>query len=231
MANTKYSRLNPQKYRDRDTLTYSGYWCGEMISFKREFRGHVFTDEECEALLAGQLVEVHNIQGKRGRYAVQGKLSRVDRGFMSLVKFDVLDTIPNNPNHKFGMPLYDLHPKAVIQTSEDVDLNDNDLDGIYFGDMADVMRDAKAYQEQQLMAAEAALAALHDENEDYLNIADENPYGDFEEHELFGVSDEISDSVPDNEVSADVVMDFSDEDYDDFDDEDIMFDDIVVENN
>lgn len=220
MQNSKYSRLNPGQYRNQDDFSYTGVWRGETVTFSRMFRGHLFTNEECEALCAGHLIEVHNIQGRHGVYAVQGQLLKVDRGFLSTVKFDVLDIVPNNPNHVFGMPLYDLHPSSS-GVDEVVDLNDDDLSGICFGNIADVMRDAELYREHREMAESAALAALDDTDDaygdsEYLNIADENPYGDFEEHELFEMQNSGN--------TVDTSDDFCDEDYDDLDDDDVMLD-------
>lgn len=55
----------------------SGVWNGENISFKRDWGGHHFTDEECEALLAGKEIEILGLVSKAGKpYGVKGKLTR-----------------------------------------------------------------------------------------------------------------------------------------------------------
>ena len=92
---------------------YSGFWHGRPVTFPRDFRGHRFSDEECEALCKGQRIEVHNIQGMNCKYAVQGRLQVQDIGLGPSVRFVVIDTVPNNPDYVFGMELY-----PVSDTSE-----------------------------------------------------------------------------------------------------------------
>lgn len=56
-----------------------GTWNGREIRFKKNFRGHVFTDEECKALLAGESVEVRGLKAKSGgTYGVHGKLAEME---------------------------------------------------------------------------------------------------------------------------------------------------------
>lgn len=53
-----------------------GVWNGKDISFTREWGGHKFTDEECEALLDGKEIEVKDLVSSSGNtYGVKGKLS------------------------------------------------------------------------------------------------------------------------------------------------------------
>ena len=58
---------------------YSGTFVnGETISFSREWRGHRFTDDECEKLLKGQTLVVRDLVSKKNpdkTYAMQGKLT------------------------------------------------------------------------------------------------------------------------------------------------------------
>lgn len=54
-----------------------GTWKGKAIRFNRVFRGHRFTDDECQRLLAGEEIEVTDlISSKTGStYGVRGKLT------------------------------------------------------------------------------------------------------------------------------------------------------------
>lgn len=44
----------------------TGVWKGKNVSFKRNFRGHELTDEECEQLLAGEKIEIRGLKAKSG---------------------------------------------------------------------------------------------------------------------------------------------------------------------
>ena len=58
---------------------YEGMWNGEPVKFNRVWRGHRFTDEECEALCNGENVEVRGIiSPKTGHeYGVSGHLDNL----------------------------------------------------------------------------------------------------------------------------------------------------------
>ena len=54
---------------------FTGLWNGEQVSPKRVFRGHRFTDEEVDALLAGETIQIRGLKAKTGNeYGVYGKL-------------------------------------------------------------------------------------------------------------------------------------------------------------
>lgn len=110
---SRYSQIQSGRYQKSETAMYSGFWHGRPVTFPRDFRGHRFSDEECEALCKGQRIEVHNIQGMNCKYAVQGRLQVQDIGLGPSVRFVVIDTVPNNPDYVFGMELY-----PVSDTSE-----------------------------------------------------------------------------------------------------------------
>lgn len=56
---------------------YEGKFKGKDIRFNRVFRGHRFTDDECESLLAGDEIEITDLVGKTGKtYGVKGKLTQ-----------------------------------------------------------------------------------------------------------------------------------------------------------
>lgn len=70
---------------------YKGTWQGEPVEFARTWGGYRFSDEECEALLAGKEVLVRGVYSNRirKRYNCRGKLAhRSYKGF-DYVGFDV----------------------------------------------------------------------------------------------------------------------------------------------
>lgn len=228
MGKSIYSQINPARYRDKSVNQYHGRWRGEDISFNREFRGHIFTDEECAALCRGERIEVHNIRGSRGTYAVQGRLARVNLGLLSSVKFDVIDVVPNNPHYQYGMPLFNLTlstresrpTEKKYADEEDVVLNDDDIEGIYFGEPSDLLKSVDEYKQREKEAAEMAKAAAEaaiddtyeEEDDEFAQITDDD----------FDTSLDFDDAiVQENTSYADGSSylsendDFQDSDYDD----------------
>ena len=161
---TRYSGLVGRSGRPEPVDdAYQGVWHGTEVSFDRNFRGHRFTDEECRALCNGERIEIHNIVNRHGVYAVQGHLEENTIAFLGGVKFVVLDTVPNNPDFHYGMPLHSIdavQEKYKLNTDV-VDLDDNsDLEGILFEDPRDILERSKD------MAAKASEAALSDKGND-----------------------------------------------------------------
>lgn len=70
-----FENTNPEKQRNEDDY-YTGTFKKKEIRFHRVFGGYRFTDEECQKLLAGEEIELHNLQGKKGTYSAKGKLER-----------------------------------------------------------------------------------------------------------------------------------------------------------
>lgn len=138
MIQTRYSKLKT-KESHQDIETYKGIWNHAPCEFKRDFRGHRLTDEECAGLCRGEKIEIHNLKNKFASvYAVACKLNLKENMFGEIVTMiEVLDTVPNNPNHKYGDALYNANPyKVAINISNEsdddfvLDLNDDDLIGI-----------------------------------------------------------------------------------------------------
>lgn len=138
MIQTRYSKLKT-KESHQDIETYKGIWNHASCEFKRDFRGHRLTDEECAGLCRGEKIEIHNLKNKFASvYAVACKLNLKENMFGELATMiEVLDTVPNNPNHKYGDALYNANPyKVAVNISNDsdddfvLDLNDDDLIGI-----------------------------------------------------------------------------------------------------
>lgn len=108
---------------------YHGVRAGVQIAFDRVFRGYRFTDDECAALVAGDRIEVHNLQGTRGVYAVEGKLNY--NSLLQKYRFETENVIPNNPEYVFqkgvGQGIY-----RSAEVMESIHLSDDDLKGISF---------------------------------------------------------------------------------------------------
>lgn len=111
---SRYSQIKTDRYKESERQMYTGFWHGRPVTFPREFRGHLFSEEECEALCKGQRIEVHNIQGMNCKYAVQGRLQVQDIGLGPSVRFVVIDTVPNNPDYVFGMELYPVSDASEL---------------------------------------------------------------------------------------------------------------------
>jgi DNA topoisomerase-3 len=57
----------------------SGTWNGKQVSFKKEWAGHKFTDDECNALLRGEEITITGLKSKTGStFGVKGKLDTYD---------------------------------------------------------------------------------------------------------------------------------------------------------
>ena len=64
---------------EKDPAYCYGTWKGREIRFKKMFRGHEFTDEECDQLLAGADIEVTGLVAKSCKvYGVHGKLAELE---------------------------------------------------------------------------------------------------------------------------------------------------------
>lgn len=74
-----------QNQKERAT----GVWNGKQVSFNREWGGHRFTDEEVDALLAGDEINVLGLVSKAGKtYGVKGKLSEQTYNGSKFVGFE-----------------------------------------------------------------------------------------------------------------------------------------------
>lgn len=67
----------------------SGVWNGKQVSFKKEWGGHTFTDDECTRLLNGEEIEITGLTSKTGStYGVKGKLSELSYNGHNYVGFE-----------------------------------------------------------------------------------------------------------------------------------------------
>lgn len=73
-----------------DKEKYEGIWNGKTVKFTREWSGHRFTDEECEALLRGEEIEVYGLKSAKtgNTYGVKGKLTEQEYNGNKFVGFE-----------------------------------------------------------------------------------------------------------------------------------------------
>lgn len=136
MEKTRYAKLKTRASHQK-VETYHGIWNHLPCEFQRNFRGHRLTDEECAGLCRGEKIEVHNLQNSGGlRYALVCQLAHKENLFgEKVIGIEVLDTIPNQPNHQYGDPLSFSNPYSVAiplnkDFCDEFVLDDHDLDDI-----------------------------------------------------------------------------------------------------
>lgn len=83
---------------------YNGTWNGKNVSFTREWSGHRFTDDECEALCRGEEIEITDcVSAKTGKtFGVHGNLAKQKFNGHSYVGFQSLGFLNGNGNSKSG---------------------------------------------------------------------------------------------------------------------------------
>lgn len=64
-------------YVDDPTVYCRGVWNGENVRFRRDMKGHYFTDEECEQLLNGETITIEVKKSKTDSYTCEGKLAHL----------------------------------------------------------------------------------------------------------------------------------------------------------
>ena len=85
-----FVNTNPEKQRKEEDY-YSGTFKKKQIKFYRVFSGYRFTDEECEKLLAGEEIEIHGLQGKKGPYGAKGSLKQKTYKGSKYYRFDITE--------------------------------------------------------------------------------------------------------------------------------------------
>ena len=106
-----------------EKVYYECNWKGKDIKFNRVFRGHTFTDDECERLANDEIIEIRNLKSKTGStYGVRGKLENLEFNGYKYVGFNQLGFISDNT----GIPNVWCHhvfsddEKRVLKNGESV---------------------------------------------------------------------------------------------------------------
>lgn len=85
----------------------SGIWNGEQVSFKKEWGGHTFTDDECKRLLDGEEITISGLKSNKGTtYGVKGKLSKQTYKGKTFIGFEKTDFVSDGsaPKGSAGSP-------------------------------------------------------------------------------------------------------------------------------
>lgn len=122
MVMSYYSELGNRKKNVTMPVHAKGIWHGKEVTFSREFRGHLFTEQEVMALLNGETIEVHNLKSRDDAlYGVQGCLVEQSMGDYQYVRFKSQMVIPNRPDYYYGMELYHpIQPPVMERVKERV---------------------------------------------------------------------------------------------------------------
>lgn len=211
--------------------TFHGFWCGEEVTFPRVFRGYRFTDEECIGLCYGETIEVHNIDGKCGKYGVRGKLAKSK--WFGEIRFEAEDVFLNNPDYRYEKggvaPVVSKKDEVyngyavVDEQEEDVALTDEDLHGISFTETYEepipVLDESMSFSEEAIQ--DEGFWGEDDEEEDdtdgFLLIPDEEDDYDYEGDEDINEDLDFDMDVEkeEEEQSLNQLDDFDDSEYDD----------------
>lgn len=104
---------------------YEGIWNGQTVRFNRVWGGHEFTDDECEALLRGEEINVYGLVSKTGNtYGVKGKLSEQEYNGNKFIGFERTG-FADNPNGN-GVPnawcgyRFSDEEKAKLENGEEI---------------------------------------------------------------------------------------------------------------
>ena len=98
---------------------YEGRWNGKTVKFTRTWAGHRFTDEECQALCAGEEIEVRGlVSAKTGKeYGVLGKLTKQSYNGHEYVGFERTGFLQDGPGFTAGGQGGDFkRPEGVPKT-------------------------------------------------------------------------------------------------------------------
>ena len=189
MARSIYSTLGKGRTVKPAEEMCRGIWHNKEVEFPRMFRGRRFSDDEVDALLAGECIRIYGICSRHSRYGVLGGLSeKVFSGVtmnFSKVSFEVLETFVQDD-------FYDFSKRETVMMGEARRICDD--------------------KTERLEAIVRAEEASKEEDEDLLAIADGIAGNISEdgsiirpEYNTDGANKE-ADNVP-NLVSEDVLLD------------------------
>lgn len=186
MVMSYYSELGNRKKNATMPVQARGVWHGKDVTFSREFRGHLFTEQEVMALLNGETIEVHNLKSRYGAlYGVQGCLVEQSMGDYQYVRFKSQMVIPNRPDYYYGMELYhpiqppvmeqapvketvpeESLPKEQENDFEEPNMTSDETDGFFFEhEEDDDEEDESEREEDEAILSEDVSEYMVNENE------------------------------------------------------------------
>lgn len=118
--------------RQKGPEVYRGTWNGHSVAFERVFRGYRFSDEECEALLNGEMLEVHGLRRGDVVYSVTGSLAQSKFAMLTgpgynIVRFIPDRTISYNPDYDFKTRNVVMLNKSAAQDAQTPSEPENDV--------------------------------------------------------------------------------------------------------
>lgn len=109
---------------------HSGVWNGKKVSFKREWSGHKFTDEECQKLCNGEVIEIEAISSKTQKpFKCKGKLEEQEYQGNKFVGFKADFSVASDsgklscPDEWCGHKFTD-DEKSVLESGLSIECND-----------------------------------------------------------------------------------------------------------
>lgn len=204
MVMSYYSELGNRKKNATMPVQARGVWHGKDVTFSREFRGHLFTEQEVMALLNGETIEVHNLKSRYGAlYGVQGCLVEQSMGDYQYVRFKSQMVIPNRPDYYYGMELYHpIQPPVVEQASVKETVPEESLPKEQVNAVSDVQQKENDFEEQN-MASDETDVFREDIFFEHEEDDDEEDESEKEEDEAI-LSEDVSEyMVNENEKSDD----------------------------
>lgn len=95
MQRSLYSGLAKIQHLTKPSDFYQGIWSvtGDLVEFDRNFRGHYFTDLECQQLLAGKTLTLKNLGPDDAKYSVRGRLERNPYGSVMVKSANKIETV------------------------------------------------------------------------------------------------------------------------------------------
>lgn len=106
-----------QQYPQKEK--YSGVWNGNEIRFNRSVRGYRLTDAECEALLRGELIDLHLTSRAGKPYNCCGRLADMEYNGHAYVGVEIL-FIPS----QWGGHTFTLQEKKMLADGGEVIVQD-----------------------------------------------------------------------------------------------------------
>lgn len=204
MVMSYYSELGNRKKNATMPVQARGVWHGKDVTFSREFRGHLFTEQEVMALLNGETIEVHNLKSRYGAlYGVQGCLVEQSMGDYQYVRFKSQMVIPNRPDYYYGMELYHpIQPPVMEQAPVKETVPEESLPKEQENVVSDVQQKENDFEESN-MASDETDGFKEDTFFEHEEDDDEEDESEKEEDEAI-LSEDVSEyMVNENEKSDD----------------------------
>lgn len=101
---------------------YEGIWNGKAVSFNREYCGKRLTNEECEALLRGETIEINGLISKKthNKYGVKAKLDNLEYNGHKYVGINRVGFAPKGIPEKYCEHTFTDDERNLLEVGEKV---------------------------------------------------------------------------------------------------------------